>query len=61
VTSILEEGKENKTFSFTESPRTKALMIITNMLAAVQLTRLTSEKDFITIRETVLAGLKIKK
>lgn len=61
VTSILEEGKENKTFSFVEPPRTKALMIITNMLAAVQLTRLTGEKDFITIRETVLAGLKIKK
>ncbi|HTH56199.1 MAG TPA: TetR/AcrR family transcriptional regulator [Cyclobacteriaceae bacterium] len=61
VTTILEEGKGNKTFSFTESPRTKALMIITNMLAAVQLTRLTGEKDFIAIRENVLAGLKIKK
>jgi TetR/AcrR family transcriptional repressor of nem operon len=61
VAAILEEGRENKTFSFTESPRTKALMIITNMLAAVQLTRLTGEKDFITIRENVLAGLKIKK
>jgi len=61
VTSILNEGKENKTFSFNEPARTKALMIITNMLAAVQLTRLTGEKDFITIRENVLAGLKIKK
>lgn len=61
VTDILQEGKENKIFSFAESPRTKALMIITNMLAAVQLTRLTNEKDFIIIREHVLTGLKIKK
>lgn len=61
VTTILKDGKEDKTFSFSETPRTKALMIITNMLAAVQLTRLTGEKDFITIRENVLAGLKGKK
>jgi len=61
VSGILEEGKLKKVFSFAESPRTKALMIITNMLAAVQVTRLTGEKDFITIRENVVAGLKIKK
>jgi AcrR family transcriptional regulator len=61
VTSILKEGKENNTFSFPESPRTKALMIITNMLAAVQLTRLTGDKDFVTVRENVLGGLSIKK
>jgi AcrR family transcriptional regulator len=58
VTTILKEGRENRTFSFSETPRTKALMIITNMLAAVQLSRLTGEKDFLIIRETVLAGLK---
>ncbi|GHN01509.1 TetR family transcriptional regulator [Cytophagales bacterium WSM2-2] len=57
VTSILEEGKKNKTFTFTEAPRTKALMVITNMLAAVQLTRLTNDRDFLTIRENVLSGI----
>jgi AcrR family transcriptional regulator len=61
VTTILKEGRQNKTFTFTETPRTKALMIITNMLAAVQLTRLTGEKDFITIRENVLSNLTCKK
>ena len=60
VTSILSEGKENKTFAFPESPRTKALMIITNMLAAVQLTRLTNERDFITIRENILHNLSTR-
>lgn len=57
VTGILKEGRENNAFAFTETPRTKALMIITNMLAAVQLTRLTGEKDFIIIRENVLKNL----
>lgn len=61
VMQILKEGKENKTFSFPETPRTKALMIITNMLAAVQLTRLTNEKDFLIIRENVLAGIVKRK
>ncbi len=61
VTGILKEGKENKSFAFTETPRTKALLIITNMLAAVQLTRLTNEKDFLIIRETVLKGIVKRK
>lgn len=60
VTSILKEGRESKAFSFPESPRTKALMIITNMLAAVQLARLTNEKDFIAIRRNVLVNLVSK-
>ena len=57
VTAMLKEGKENKTFTFPETPRTKALMIISNMLAAVQLSRLTGDSDFQIIRETVLSGL----
>jgi hypothetical protein len=61
VTEILKEGKENKIFSFPETPRTKALMTITNMLAAVQLSRLTGEKDFLIIRENVLAGIAKRK
>jgi 3-oxoacyl-[acyl-carrier-protein] synthase II/TetR/AcrR family transcriptional repressor of nem operon len=61
VTVVLKEGKENKSFSFEETPRTKALLCITNMLAAVQLTRLTGEKDFLLIRENVLAGIMKKK
>ncbi len=60
VTAILKEGRESKAFFFSETPRTKALMMITNMLAAVQLTRLTGEKDFLLIRENVLAGVMKK-
>jgi TetR/AcrR family transcriptional repressor of nem operon len=57
VTTILKEGKENKTFTYPEPPRTKALLVISNMLAAVQLCRLTSDSDFTTIQTAVLSGL----
>ena len=58
VTSILEEGKKKNVFSFQGHARTKALMIITNMLAALQLSRLTHEDDFHTIRNEVIKSLK---
>jgi AcrR family transcriptional regulator len=58
VTAILEEGKLEKVFKFDMPARTKALMVITNMLASLQLTRLTSEKDFNLVKETILKELK---
>jgi AcrR family transcriptional regulator len=58
---ILQEGKVKRVFHFTIRPRTKALMIITNMLAAVQLTRLTSKQDFQQIKEGVIEDLIQKK
>lgn len=58
VTSILEEGKQKKVFSFQGSARTKALMVITNMLAAVQLSRLTKEEDFYTIQKEISKDLR---
>jgi TetR/AcrR family transcriptional regulator, transcriptional repressor for nem operon len=57
VTSILEEGKQKKVFHFNGDSRTKALMIITNMLAAVQLTRLTTQKDFNLIKQAIINDL----
>src|SRR5579859_3242332 len=58
VTGILDEGKKTKYFKFQERSRTKALLVIANMLAALQLSRLTGENDFHTIREAVLKELK---
>lgn len=60
VTQILEEGKRKKVFSFRETARTRALLIITNMLAAVQVTRLTDEKDFSLIKNAIINDLKVK-
>ncbi|KFF10835.1 TetR/AcrR family transcriptional regulator [Flavobacterium hydatis] len=61
LTEVLTEGKELKIFDFESSPRTKALMIITNMVAIVQLSRLTNENDFVIVKETILKELKSKK
>ena len=60
VTAILEEGKAKKVFSYPGSARTKALMIISNMLAALQLSRLTNEGDFYTIQKEVVKDLRAK-
>jgi TetR/AcrR family transcriptional regulator, transcriptional repressor for nem operon len=60
VTETIEEGRANRVFYFEGRPRTKALLIITNMLAALQVTRLTNDKDFYTIKEAMWNDLKKK-
>jgi hypothetical protein len=50
--------KEKKGLShFANPPRTKALLIFTNMLAAVRLIRLTNRKDFEEIKQIILKDL----
>ncbi|KAF2333954.1 TetR/AcrR family transcriptional regulator [Flavobacterium nitrogenifigens] len=60
LTEILVEGKELKQFAYEMLPRTKAIMIITNMVAIVQLSRLTSDDDFELVKETILTELRPK-
>jgi TetR/AcrR family transcriptional regulator, transcriptional repressor for nem operon len=57
VIEILDEGKSKKKFKFQIPTRIKAIMIITNMLASLQLTRLTNEKDFQQIKQTIIKDL----
>ncbi len=57
VTDILADGQTRGVFAFSVVPRTKALMIITNMLASLQLTRLTDEQDFETIKQTIIKDI----
>lgn len=57
VSSFLEAGRKSKVFWFEGLPRVKAMMIICNMLAIVQLSRLTSDKDFKTVRDTIKQDL----
>ncbi len=54
---ILEEGKTAGLFFFDLPVRTKALMITTNMIAALQLTRITGKKDFKEIKQTLVNEL----
>jgi TetR/AcrR family transcriptional regulator, transcriptional repressor for nem operon len=58
VTAALYEGKQKKIFSFSGGARTKALLIITNLVAALQLSRLTDEKDFALIKNAIIKDLK---
>ena len=60
VISFLEEGRNENVFQFKGSARTKAIMIIGNMLAIVKLSRLTFDKDFKAIKDTIKQEL-IKK
>lgn len=53
VSGFLQQGKEDAVFSFHEPSRTKALMIISSMIAIVQLSRLTGEADFNTVKKAI--------
>lgn len=57
VMEILAEGKQKGIFHYKIDERAKAMMIITNMLAAVQLTRLTDLSDFKNIQQNVINDL----
>ncbi len=61
LTGILEEGKKKKVFAFDTPARTKALLIITSITAAIPLSRLTGRADFDAVRKTILDDLKPKK
>lgn len=55
--TVLEQGKMLGYFTFTVAARTKAVLIITNLLGGLQLTRLTQQEDFYTIAETIIQEL----
>ncbi|MEQ8469725.1 MAG: TetR/AcrR family transcriptional regulator [Marinoscillum sp.] len=57
LTDILEDGKSSGDFQFKEDPRTKALMITTNLLGALQVSRLTADQDFYQIKQTILENI----
>ena len=57
LTGTLKEGKLEGVFHYKIEDRTKAFMIITNILGAEQLARITFKHDFQEIKETILADL----
>jgi AcrR family transcriptional regulator len=57
VSSFLDEGRNSNIFEFEGESRTKAILIITNMLAIVQLSRLTGDQDFEIIKNGVKNNL----
>lgn len=57
VKDTLKEGRNTGEFYFKEKARTKALLIITNMIAALQVARVTGQDDYNKIEQAVIEGL----
>lgn len=56
---LLGQGKLQGVFEFVQSPRQKALMIISNMAASLQLARLMEDNVFEEIRSGILKELSV--
>lgn len=57
LTEILIKGRQERFFHFSEEPEVKAVLIITNLLAALQLERITGKDEFTTIQQAILNNL----
>ena len=60
LTEVLEEGKAKGKFFYDVPSRTKALMIITNMLGIVQVMRLTGSQDYEAVKKGIVKELKTR-
>jgi TetR/AcrR family transcriptional regulator, transcriptional repressor for nem operon len=57
VEKVLKEGKKKGAFHFNESARVRAMLIMTNLAAGVQLARITSQKDYTAICNSLVKQL----
>jgi TetR/AcrR family transcriptional regulator, transcriptional repressor for nem operon len=58
LSQILNSGREKSIFAFNGEPKERALLILTNMVAGVQLARILDKNDFKSIYQSVLDDLK---
>ncbi len=58
VEKTLKDGKTSGEFIFSESPKIKSLLIMTNLAAGVQLARITGPEDFKIIEDGIQNQLK---
>jgi TetR/AcrR family transcriptional regulator, transcriptional repressor for nem operon len=57
VTDILAEGRKKGEFNFKEAPRVKATLVITNLLASLQLERITGKDEFSIVQQSIIKDL----
>jgi TetR/AcrR family transcriptional regulator, transcriptional repressor for nem operon len=57
VEKVLKEGKKKGELQFSETPRVKAILIMTNLAAGVMLARITGQKDYTAICNSLLKQL----
>ena len=55
---ILQSGLSKGAFKFNEPVRTQALLILTNLMSAVQLSRIHGKEDFWTVRNAILRAIR---
>jgi hypothetical protein len=58
LTEILKEGREQGVFYFEETARTKALLIISNMIGGLLLSRVTGVADYSTIYNNIIKNIR---
>ena len=54
VEKVLQQGKRSGELTFSETARTKSLLIMTNLAAGVQLSRITGKKDYMAICKSII-------
>lgn len=54
LTDLLEKARENNVFSFTETPKTKALMIHSTLLSSLQMNKILKNDVYKSIQEGLL-------
>jgi AcrR family transcriptional regulator len=54
VEKVLQQGKRSGELDFPETARTKSLLIMTNLAAGVQLSRITGKKDYMAICKSIV-------
>jgi hypothetical protein len=57
LTSILASGKQKKIFTFKEEPRNKAVVLLSSLIASLQLSRILEKLDYKSIYQTILEGV----
>lgn len=59
VEKVLKEGKANGEFNFSETPHTQSLLLMTNLAAGVQLSRITGQKDYAAICRSIMKQIEV--
>lgn len=59
LSTILESGKKKGVFSFKGEARNRALLILSNMVASLQLARIMDKAEFKNIHQSLLEDLKV--
>jgi len=57
LTSILESGKQKKIFTFKEEPKNKAVVLLSSLIASLQLARILDKFDYKSLYQTIIGSV----